>query len=105
MLAGKLALENGWSINVGGGFHHCSGDKGGGYCPYADITLLLHELFDNHENVRKAMIVDLDAHQVIHCLGSSDHIIILIHLLQFYPSHLILVVVIINVVRFCKIVT
>ncbi|KAG7255864.1 hypothetical protein CRUP_019547, partial [Coryphaenoides rupestris] len=25
----------------GGGFHHCSSDKGGGFCVYADITLAI----------------------------------------------------------------
>ena len=24
---------------TGGGFHHCSSDRGGGFCAYADITL------------------------------------------------------------------
>ncbi|KAK7499568.1 hypothetical protein BaRGS_00009220 [Batillaria attramentaria] len=63
ILAGKLAMERGWAINVGGGFHHCSGDKGGGFCAYADITLALRFLFDRVEGVSRAMIVDLDAHQ------------------------------------------
>ncbi|EDV93931.1 histone deacetylase 11 [Drosophila grimshawi] len=64
ILAGKLALEYGWAINLGGGFHHCCSNKGGGFCPYADITLLLVRLFDlEPTRVRNAMIVDLDAHQ------------------------------------------
>ncbi|XP_068623099.1 histone deacetylase 11 [Battus philenor] len=62
VLAGKLALERGWAINVGGGFHHCSSDKGGGFCPYADITLLVRFLVEN-QMIQNAMIVDLDAHQ------------------------------------------
>ncbi|XP_047998469.1 histone deacetylase 11 isoform X1 [Leguminivora glycinivorella] len=62
VLAGKLALERGWAVNVGGGFHHCSGDRGGGFCPYADITLLIRFLMDS-ELIQNAMIVDLDAHQ------------------------------------------
>jgi histone deacetylase 11 len=64
ILAGKLALERGWAINVGGGFHHCSGSKGGGFCVYADITLLIHFVFNHHpRTVQNVMIVDLDAHQ------------------------------------------
>ncbi|CAH2055882.1 unnamed protein product, partial [Iphiclides podalirius] len=62
VLAGKLALERGWAINVGGGFHHCSSDRGGGFCPYADITLLVRFLVEN-QKIQNAMIVDLDAHQ------------------------------------------
>lgn len=45
ILAGKLALDRGWAINIGGGFHHCSAEKGGGFCAYADITLLIKFLF------------------------------------------------------------
>ncbi|KAH8417087.1 hypothetical protein KR222_002959 [Zaprionus bogoriensis] len=64
ILAGRLALDYGWAINLGGGFHHCCSYKGGGFCPYADITLLLERLFEQEQiRVRRAMIVDLDAHQ------------------------------------------
>ncbi|XP_033127627.1 histone deacetylase 11-like isoform X2 [Anneissia japonica] len=63
ILAGKLAMERGWAINVGGGFHHSSGDRGGGFCAYADITLTIKFLLQRMEGVSKAMIVDLDAHQ------------------------------------------
>jgi hypothetical protein len=27
---------------IGGGFHHCRSDDGGGFCAYADITLSIH---------------------------------------------------------------
>ena len=64
--AAKLAIERGWAINVGGGFHHCSSDKGGGFCAYADISLALRFLFQRVAGVTSAMIVDLDAHQVVH---------------------------------------
>jgi histone deacetylase 11 len=74
ILAGKLALERGWAINLGGGFHHCSRDKGGGFCPYADITLLVQFLFQyEYKRVKSAMIVDLDAHQVSLFSLSSTH--------------------------------
>ncbi|XP_048878783.1 histone deacetylase 11 isoform X1 [Brienomyrus brachyistius] len=63
IMAGKLAIERGWAINVGGGFHHCSSDKGGGFCAYADITLAIKFLFERVEGVSKATIIDLDAHQ------------------------------------------
>ncbi|XP_064121109.1 histone deacetylase 11-like [Macrobrachium nipponense] len=63
VLAGKLAVERGWSINIGGGFHHCCGSKGGGFCAYADITLTIHFLLSHYPKIKKVMIIDLDAHQ------------------------------------------
>ncbi|NWZ69758.1 HDA11 deacetylase, partial [Acrocephalus arundinaceus] len=62
-MAGKLAVDRGWAINVGGGFHHCSSDKGGGFCAYADITLAIKFLFERVPGVSRATIIDLDAHQ------------------------------------------
>lgn len=62
ILAAKVAKERGWAINVGGGFHHCSAEKGGGFCAYADITLCIHFAFIQL-NVSRVMIIDLDAHQ------------------------------------------
>ncbi|XP_074317320.1 histone deacetylase 2 [Silene latifolia] len=62
VLAAKLAKERGWAINVGGGFHHCSADKGGGFCVYADISLCIHFAFVRL-GISRVMIIDLDAHQ------------------------------------------
>ncbi|KAL5976647.1 hypothetical protein ACLOJK_020980 [Asimina triloba] len=62
ILAGKLAKERGWAINVGGGFHHCSAERGGGFCAYADISLCIHFAFVQL-NISRVMIIDLDAHQ------------------------------------------
>lgn len=62
ILAAKLAKERGWAINVGGGFHHCSAERGGGFCAYADISLCVHYAFVRL-NISRVMIVDLDAHQ------------------------------------------
>ncbi|KAF3855698.1 hypothetical protein F7725_016421, partial [Dissostichus mawsoni] len=61
--AGKLAIDRGWAVNVGGGFHHCSSDRGGGFCAYADITLAIKFLFERVEGISRATIIDLDAHQ------------------------------------------
>ncbi|KAL0330711.1 UNVERIFIED_CONTAM: Histone deacetylase 2 [Sesamum angustifolium] len=62
ILAAKLAKERGWAINVGGGFHHCSAEKGGGFCAYADISLCIYFAFVRL-NISRVMIIDLDAHQ------------------------------------------
>ncbi|MED6144471.1 histone deacetylase, variant 2 [Stylosanthes scabra] len=62
ILSAKLAKERGWAINVGGGFHHCSAERGGGFCAYADISLCIHFAFVRL-NISRVMIIDLDAHQ------------------------------------------
>ncbi|KAL9176710.1 hypothetical protein ABFS82_01G013800 [Erythranthe guttata] len=62
VLAAKLAKERGWAINVGGGFHHCSAERGGGFCVYADISICIHFAF-TRLNISRVMIIDLDAHQ------------------------------------------
>ncbi|KEH39940.1 histone deacetylase superfamily protein [Medicago truncatula] len=62
ILAAKLAKERGWAINVGGGFHHCSAENGGGFCAYADISLCIHFAFVQL-NISRVIIIDLDAHQ------------------------------------------
>jgi len=76
MQAAMLAFERGWSMNLGGGFHHCSSERGGGYCAYADVTLAVRLIMEHGPDVNKVMIVDLDASQVRHptsatCLVSS----------------------------------
>uniref|UniRef100_A0A182PSH1 Histone deacetylase 11 n=1 Tax=Anopheles epiroticus TaxID=199890 RepID=A0A182PSH1_9DIPT len=65
ILAARAALESGlgWAINLGGGFHHCSADRGGGFCPYADITLTVKMLLSSGKGIERILIVDLDAHQ------------------------------------------
>lgn len=62
--AARLAVEQGWAINIGGGFHHCSADRGGGFCAYADITLAVKFAMEHYDKVTNVMIIDLDAHQV-----------------------------------------
>lgn len=60
--AARLALEEGWAINLGGGYHHASGRRGGeGFCIFADVTLVIDML--RGRGVRRVMIIDLDAHQ------------------------------------------
>ncbi|MBN1515423.1 histone deacetylase [Candidatus Sumerlaeota bacterium] len=62
LLAGREALQRDLAINLGGGFHHASSKEGGGFCVYADITLAIRALREEGL-IRRAMIVDLDAHQ------------------------------------------
>ncbi|CAG0890656.1 unnamed protein product [Cyprideis torosa] len=61
ILATQIALDRGWAINIGGGFHHASRSRGGGFCFYADITIAILEARKVKDP--KVLIVDLDAHQ------------------------------------------
>lgn len=61
----EVALQRGWAINLGGGFHHASAGGGGGFCVYADIGLMIQYLRRFHPAAaRRVAIIDLDAHQV-----------------------------------------
>jgi histone deacetylase 11 len=62
ILACQLALERGLAINLGGGYHHASGSRAGGFCVYADVPLAL-TLLKEAGKIETALIVDTDAHQ------------------------------------------
>jgi histone deacetylase 11 len=55
-------VRAGWALSLSGGYHHCSAHQGGGFCAYADISLAVILLAVKY-NVKRAMIVDCDAHQ------------------------------------------
>lgn len=63
VLAAGMALEHGWAIHIGGGMVHASHDNGAGWSPYDDLTLAIHFARSHTNRVRKAMIIDLGAHQ------------------------------------------
>lgn len=60
--AAIMSLDRGFSFNIGGGFHHSSRYKSGGFCVYPDITLAVAQLRE-YFGIEKSMIIDLDAHQ------------------------------------------
>jgi len=57
-----LALEQGWAINLSGGYHHAKAESGGGFCFFADVPIAVRNMWETHPD-RKVLIVDLDAHQ------------------------------------------
>jgi len=63
ILAGELALEKGWAINLGGGAHHAHAKDASGFCAVADISISIKQLRRNNKSIQKVMIIDLDAHQ------------------------------------------
>jgi|SRR5271157_1382485 len=62
LLASRLALRDGIGFHVGGGFHHAFPDHGEGFCALHDVGVAIRAL-QREETIRRAMVVDLDAHQ------------------------------------------
>ncbi len=61
ILAGQRALEDGLSVNIGGGFHHAFPEHGEGFCAIHDVAIAIRRLqFD--KAVATAMVVDTDVH-------------------------------------------
>lgn len=62
LLACRMALEHGLAINLAGGYHHASADRGEGFCVYADIPVAAATLHAEG-SIGRVLVVDLDAHQ------------------------------------------
>ena len=62
ILAGRLALEHGVGVNVGGGFHHAYPDHGEGFCVLNDFAVAIRRL-QKDKTIDQAMTVDCDVHQ------------------------------------------
>ena len=62
VLAGRLALEDGVAVNVGGGFHHAYPDHGEGFCVLNDFAVAIRRL-QKEGSIARAMTVDCDVHQ------------------------------------------
>jgi histone deacetylase 11 len=64
-IAAKAALESGIGINLSGGYHHASRDRGSGFCVYSDIAIAIASLRQSGQLTASdsVVIIDLDAHQ------------------------------------------
>ncbi len=58
----RSALEDGVSINLGGGTHHAFADLGAGYCIFNDCAIAARVL-QEEKLVDRVLIVDCDVHQ------------------------------------------
>jgi acetoin utilization deacetylase AcuC-like enzyme len=59
--AARLALRDGASCMIGGGFHHAHVGHGEGFCILHDVAIALARLL--HEGaIERAMVIDLDVH-------------------------------------------
>ncbi len=61
ILAGRLALEDGAAVNMGGGFHHAFPDHGEGFCVLHDVAIAIRRL-QKEKSIERAMTVDCDVH-------------------------------------------
>lgn len=61
ILAGRLALQDGVAINLGGGFHHAYPDHGEGFCVIHDVAIAIRRL-QKDAAIESAMTVDCDVH-------------------------------------------
>lgn len=62
LAAGRAALAHGVGVNLAGGTHHASADRGEGYCVFNDAAVAVRTL-QREGVVRRALIVDTDVHQ------------------------------------------
>ncbi len=61
MLAARRALDDGYAVNVGGGFHHAYPDHGEGFCVIHDVAVAIRKMqFDGA--IERAMVIDTDVH-------------------------------------------
>jgi acetoin utilization deacetylase AcuC-like enzyme len=75
ILAAERALEDGVSMNIGGGFHHAFTDHGEGFCMINDIAVAIR-VMQKRGRIRRAMTIDCDVHQgngTAAIFGSSAH--------------------------------
>jgi acetoin utilization deacetylase AcuC-like enzyme len=88
-LAARLALKQGVSYNVGGGFHHAFPDHGEGFCAINDIAVAIRKLQSEHR-ITRAMVVDCDNHHgngtAAIFAGDSSVFTLSIHQYNNYPA-------------------
>ena len=61
ILAAELALQDGVSISLGGGFHHAFPDHGEGFCMINDVAIAVRKLL-REKKVGRVMVLDCDVH-------------------------------------------
>ncbi len=61
ILAGRLALKDGVTVNLGGGFHHAFPEHGEGFCVLHDVAIAIRRL-QKDRRIETAMTVDCDVH-------------------------------------------
>ncbi|HLK05226.1 MAG TPA: histone deacetylase [Candidatus Acidoferrum sp.] len=90
ILAGQVALRDGFGCNLGGGFHHAYANHGEGFCAINDVAVAIRRLQADGA-IRKAMVVDTDVHHgngTAHIFRDDKSVFtISIHQVNNYPAH------------------
>ena len=90
ILAGQMALRDGFGSNLSGGFHHAYPEHGEGFCAIHDVAVAIRRLQADGA-IKKAIVVDTDVH---HGNGTAaifrnDPTVFTLSIHQFnnYPAH------------------
>lgn len=62
ILTGRLALEHGLAVHLGGGFHHAFPDHGEGFCLVNDVAIAVRVL-KSEGLIERGAVIDCDLHQ------------------------------------------
>ena len=62
ILAARCALQDGFGVNLGGGFHHAFPGHGEGFCMLNDVAIAARRMQADGAAAR-VLVVDLDVHQ------------------------------------------
>lgn len=90
ILAGQLALRDGFACNLSGGFHHAYASHGEGFCAINDVAVAIRRL-QSDGAIKKAIVVDTDIHDgngTAHIFRDDPSVFTLsIHQENNYPAH------------------
>jgi Deacetylases, including yeast histone deacetylase and acetoin utilization protein len=90
ILAGQLALRDGFACNLSGGFHHAHANHGEGFCAIHDVAVAIRRL-QSDGDIKKAIVVDTDVHHgngTAHIFRDDSSVFTLsIHQENNYPAY------------------
>jgi acetoin utilization deacetylase AcuC-like enzyme len=90
ILAGQMALRDGFASNLTGGFHHAYPEHGEGFCAIHDVAVAIRRLQADGA-IKKAVVVDTDVHHgngtAAIFRGDPSVFTLSIHQLNNYPAH------------------
>jgi acetoin utilization deacetylase AcuC-like enzyme len=61
-LAARAALDRGWAVHLGGGFHHAFEERAEGFCYLNDLAVAARAV-QAERRAERVAVVDLDVHQ------------------------------------------